>query len=70
MVGFNLLKQSRDEWVLTMSTDSELSSLILSVRRVGTVIERAYGADGLTIACQVFRSWAPTLFEFIEYHMK
>ena len=25
-----------------------------SVQRVGTVIERAYGADGLTIACQVF----------------
>ncbi|KAF8079021.1 diadenosine tetraphosphate asymmetrical hydrolase [Lyophyllum atratum] len=31
---------------------SELSSLMLSVRRVGTAIERAYGADGLTIACQ------------------
>ncbi|GLB44860.1 putative HIT domain containing protein [Lyophyllum shimeji] len=32
--------------------DSELSSLMLSVRRVGAVIERAYGADSLTIACQ------------------
>ncbi|KAG5724528.1 Bis(5'-nucleosyl)-tetraphosphatase [asymmetrical] [Termitomyces sp. T112] len=32
--------------------DNELSSLMLSVRHVGSVIERAYGADGLTIACQ------------------
>ncbi|RDB28543.1 Bis(5'-nucleosyl)-tetraphosphatase [asymmetrical] [Hypsizygus marmoreus] len=32
--------------------DSELSSLMISVRRVGRVIERAYGGDGLTIACQ------------------
>ncbi|GLB35777.1 putative HIT domain containing protein [Lyophyllum shimeji] len=32
--------------------DSELSSLMLSVRRVGAVIERVYGADSLTIACQ------------------
>jgi hypothetical protein len=28
-----------------------------SVQRVGTVIERAYGADGLTIACQVLNSF-------------
>jgi bis(5'-adenosyl)-triphosphatase len=32
---------------------SELTSLINSVQRVGRVIERAYGADGLTVACQV-----------------
>ncbi|KAG6919048.1 hypothetical protein DXG01_009758 [Tephrocybe rancida] len=25
---------------------------MISVKRVGTVIERVYGADGLTIACQ------------------
>lgn len=31
---------------------SELSSLITSVQKVGSVIERAYGADALTIACQ------------------
>lgn len=37
---------------LTDLNESELSSLIGSVQRVGTVIERAYGADGLTIACQ------------------
>jgi bis(5'-adenosyl)-triphosphatase len=32
---------------------SELASLMSSVQRVGTVIERAYGADALTVACQV-----------------
>lgn len=32
---------------------SELSDLMASVQRVGTVIERVYGADALTIACQV-----------------
>ncbi|KAL1747479.1 HIT-like domain-containing protein, partial [Schizophyllum fasciatum] len=31
---------------------SELSSLMKSVQRVGRVVERAYGADALTIACQ------------------
>ncbi|KAF5374829.1 hypothetical protein D9758_000566 [Tetrapyrgos nigripes] len=32
--------------------DSELASLMGSVQRVGKVVERAYGADALTIACQ------------------
>ncbi|TFK56793.1 diadenosine 5',5'''-P1,P4-tetraphosphate asymmetrical hydrolase [Heliocybe sulcata] len=31
---------------------SELSSLMISVQKVGKVIERVYGADSLTIACQ------------------
>lgn len=31
----------------------ELSALMSSVQHVGRVIERVYGADGLTIACQV-----------------
>jgi len=31
---------------------SELASLISSVQRVGRVIEGAYGADSLTVACQ------------------
>jgi len=31
---------------------SELSSLMTSVQTVGKVIERVYGADALTIACQ------------------
>lgn len=33
-------------------TPPELSSLMLSVQQVGKVIERVYGADGLTVACQ------------------
>ncbi|KAF8665422.1 hypothetical protein AX16_000441 [Volvariella volvacea WC 439] len=37
---------------LTDLDDQELTSLMKSIRRVGDVIERAYGADGLTIACQ------------------
>ncbi|TFK30188.1 diadenosine 5',5'''-P1,P4-tetraphosphate asymmetrical hydrolase [Coprinopsis marcescibilis] len=32
--------------------DSELASLMRSVNRVGTIVEHAYGADALTIACQ------------------
>ncbi|KXN88934.1 Bis(5'-nucleosyl)-tetraphosphatase [asymmetrical] [Leucoagaricus sp. SymC.cos] len=31
---------------------SELTSVMHSVQRVGAVIERAYGADALTVACQ------------------
>ncbi|KAI0032158.1 diadenosine tetraphosphate asymmetrical hydrolase [Vararia minispora EC-137] len=30
----------------------ELSELMISVNRVGSVLERAYAADGLTVACQ------------------
>ncbi|KAL1722345.1 HIT-like domain-containing protein [Schizophyllum commune] len=37
---------------LTDLDDSELSSLMKSVQRVGRVVERAFGADALTIACQ------------------
>ena len=31
----------------------ELAALMASVQHVGRVIERVYGADGLTVACQV-----------------
>ncbi|KAK0208659.1 diadenosine 5',5'''-P1,P4-tetraphosphate asymmetrical hydrolase [Desarmillaria ectypa] len=37
---------------LTDLNDTELSSLMTSVQRVGRVIERVYGADALTVACQ------------------
>ncbi|KAF7303678.1 Diadenosine 5',5'''-P1,P4-tetraphosphate asymmetrical hydrolase [Mycena indigotica] len=30
----------------------ELNSLMRAVQRVGSVVERVYGADGLTVACQ------------------
>ncbi|KDR85608.1 hypothetical protein GALMADRAFT_234574 [Galerina marginata CBS 339.88] len=32
--------------------DKELACLMRSIKRVGTVVQRAYGADALTIACQ------------------
>lgn len=32
---------------------NELAALMLSVQQVGKVIERVYGADALTVACQV-----------------
>lgn len=34
-------------------TPNETAALFTSVQRVGQVIERAYDAHGLTIACQV-----------------
>ena len=34
----------------------ELADLMASVQTVGRVIERVYGADALTIACQVSAS--------------
>ncbi|KAI0066515.1 HIT-like protein [Artomyces pyxidatus] len=33
-------------------TADEIAALMTSVQRVGRVVERAYGADALTIACQ------------------
>ena len=33
--------------------DKELACLMQSVNRVGTAVQKAYGADALTIACQV-----------------
>jgi bis(5'-adenosyl)-triphosphatase len=38
---------------LTDLTTPELTSLIASVQNVGRVVERAYGGDALTVACQV-----------------
>lgn len=32
---------------------TELTALMSSVQHVGKVIEQAYGADALTVACQV-----------------
>jgi bis(5'-adenosyl)-triphosphatase len=37
---------------LTDLTTPELTSLIASVQNVGRVVERAYGGDALTVACQ------------------
>ncbi|KAG5639340.1 hypothetical protein H0H81_004061 [Sphagnurus paluster] len=41
---------------------------MLSVRRVGNVIERAYGADGLTIACQDGKAAGQTV-PHVHFHL-
>lgn len=47
-------------------TSSELADLMGSVQQVGKVIENAYKAEGLTIACQVkFRAIAPTICQLM-----
>ena len=43
-------------------TSDELRSLMESVKTVGTVVEKAYSGDGLTVACQVRQSFE--IFEF------
>jgi bis(5'-adenosyl)-triphosphatase len=35
--------------------DNELSCLMRSIKRVGSIVEKVYGADGLTVACQVLK---------------
>ena len=41
-------------------TSDELTSLMESVKTVGTVVEKAYNGDSLTVACQVCKP----VFEF------
>jgi diadenosine tetraphosphate (Ap4A) HIT family hydrolase len=41
----------------------ELATLMTSVQRVGNALERAYKADGLTVACQVIKMLLSTLTE-------
>ncbi|KAI0785497.1 HIT-like protein [Irpex lacteus] len=47
---------------------SELSALMSSVQHVGKVIERAYGADGLTIACQDGKAAGQTV-PHVHFHL-
>jgi len=49
-------------------TAPELTSLMTSVQRVGRVIERAYGADGLTIACQDGKAAGQTI-PHVHFHI-
>ncbi|KAF9074959.1 diadenosine hydrolase [Rhodocollybia butyracea] len=50
--GHVLVVPTRKVTRLVDLNESEIASLMGSVQRVGNVIERAYGADALTIACQ------------------
>lgn len=43
----------------------ELAALMSSVQYVGHIIERVYGADGLTIACQVSLAMSKPVTELI-----
>ncbi|KAI0931278.1 hypothetical protein AcW1_001274 [Taiwanofungus camphoratus] len=49
-------------------TTPELTSLMTSVQHVGNVIERAYGADGLTISCQDGRAAGQTV-PHVHFHL-
>ncbi|PIL32155.1 hypothetical protein GSI_06861 [Ganoderma sinense ZZ0214-1] len=46
----------------------ELASLIASVQHVGRVIERVYGADGLTVACQDGKAAGQTV-PHVHFHL-
>ncbi|KAJ4485697.1 diadenosine hydrolase [Lentinula aciculospora] len=50
--GHVLVIPTRKALRLSDLDDAELASLMGSVQRVGTVVERAYGANALTVACQ------------------
>ncbi|THH20484.1 hypothetical protein EW146_g860 [Bondarzewia mesenterica] len=47
---------------------AELTSLITSVQNIGQVIERVYGADGLTIACQDGKAAGQTI-PHVHFHL-
>ncbi|CCL98098.1 uncharacterized protein FIBRA_00092 [Fibroporia radiculosa] len=49
-------------------TPPELSSLMASVQHIGRVIERVYGADGLTIACQDGKAAGQTV-PHVHFHL-
>ena len=52
-------------------TSDELKSLMEAVKAVGTMVEKAYSGDGLTIACQVrrylFNLSKPPDLQFVHY---
>ncbi|KAJ7653156.1 diadenosine hydrolase [Mycena polygramma] len=49
-------------------SELELASLMRSVQQVGSVIERAYGADGLTVACQDGKAAGQTV-PHVHFHL-
>ena len=51
--------------------DKELACLMQTVKHVGTVVQKAYGGDGLTIACQVhfFFFFSNILHTFLKKHV-
>ncbi|CAA7268183.1 unnamed protein product [Cyclocybe aegerita] len=53
---------------LTDLDDKELSCLMSSVKRVGSVVEKAYGGDALTIACQDGKAAGQTV-PHVHFHI-
>ncbi|KAI0347666.1 diadenosine hydrolase [Trametopsis cervina] len=49
-------------------TPSELAALMTSVQHVGSVIERVYGADALTVACQDGKAAGQTI-PHVHFHL-
>ncbi|KAL4069799.1 HIT-like domain-containing protein [Scleroderma yunnanense] len=49
-------------------TGDELTSLMTSVQMVGKVIEKAYGGDGLTVACQDGKAAGQTI-PHVHFHI-
>ncbi|KAJ6494005.1 diadenosine hydrolase, partial [Mycena vitilis] len=50
-------------------SDPELASLMRSVQQVGSVIERAYGAEGLTVACQAAKFLPGQTVPHVHFHL-
>ncbi|KIK07365.1 hypothetical protein K443DRAFT_673619 [Laccaria amethystina LaAM-08-1] len=48
--------------------DHELTALMRSIQRVGNVIQRVYGADGLTVACQDGKAAGQTV-PHVHFHL-
>ncbi|KAJ3494963.1 hypothetical protein NLJ89_g10703 [Agrocybe chaxingu] len=53
---------------LTDLDDNELTCLMSSVKRVGSVVEKAYGGDALTIACQDGKAAGQTV-PHVHFHI-
>ncbi|KAJ6551711.1 diadenosine hydrolase [Mycena capillaripes] len=49
-------------------SELELANLMRTVQQVGSVIERAYGADGLTVACQDGKAAGQTV-PHVHFHL-
>ncbi|KAI0073720.1 HIT-like protein [Panus rudis PR-1116 ss-1] len=66
--GHVLVVPSRVVPRLTDLQTPELADLMTSIQTVGKVIERAYGADGLTIACQDGKAAGQTV-PHVHFHI-
>jgi bis(5'-adenosyl)-triphosphatase len=66
--GHVLVAPARPVPRLADLTQLELTCLVTSVQHVGRIIERVYGADGLTIACQDGKAAGQTI-PHVHFHL-